>query len=159
MKLRQSCLFLCMVILTSARANGESPGGQDSLPAGIPEVSLPDGAPAASGAAHRLAAFRVKTDAASFLSGALAAEAASRPGVDAGMPGSGATDPGGAPAPPPRVRKPPLILGIAGAAIMVVGIAMAQDSGTLISFRKAGIVTACVGGGIAVTGFYLAFRR
>jgi beta-lactamase regulating signal transducer with metallopeptidase domain len=60
-----------------------------------------------------------------------------------------------------KVRKGPLILGIAGAAVMVAGIAIAADpcGGFAPCFRTGGIVAAGVGGVVAVTGFYFAFRR
>jgi hypothetical protein len=59
-----------------------------------------------------------------------------------------------------KVRKAPLILGIAGAAVAVAGIAVATDNcGIGPCFRTAGIVTAGVGGAVAVAGFYFAFRR
>ena len=60
-----------------------------------------------------------------------------------------------------KVRKVPLILGIAGAAVMAVGIALAADpcDGHAPCFRTGGAVDARVGGAVAVTGFYFAFRR
>ncbi len=59
-----------------------------------------------------------------------------------------------------KVRKAPLVLGIVGAAVMGVGIAMATDScGIGPCFHSAGVATAVVGGGMAVAGFYFAFKR
>ncbi len=60
-----------------------------------------------------------------------------------------------------KVRKVPLILGIAGAVVMAAGIAMAADpcGGYAPCFRTQGAIAAGVGGAVAVTGFYFAFRR
>jgi hypothetical protein len=59
-----------------------------------------------------------------------------------------------------KVRKGPLILGLAGAAVMAAGIAAAADScGLGPCFRSYGVAAAVAGGAGAVTGFYFAFRR
>ncbi len=60
-----------------------------------------------------------------------------------------------------KIRKIPLILGIAGAAVAVAGIAVAADpcGGLGPCFRTGGIIAAGAGGAVAVTGFYFAFKR
>jgi len=59
-----------------------------------------------------------------------------------------------------KIHKVPLILGIAGAAVAVVGIALAVDKcGIGPCYQTGGAVAAGVGGTVAVVGFYYAFRR
>jgi len=67
--------------------------------------------------------------------------------------------PPAAPPPPSGVRKAPLIIGIAGAAVMVVGIVVAASDDGFVGVHAAGVTTAIVGGAVAATGFYFAFRR
>ena len=59
-----------------------------------------------------------------------------------------------------KVRKAPLILGIAGGVVMAAGIVLAAEPcGLGPCFRTGGLIAAGVGGAAAVTGFYFAFRR
>jgi hypothetical protein len=156
---------LAFVILPHAAAQVAD---RQDLPAQpVSTVSTPSaGMPGESACEQPTIRFRGAVD----LSGLMPGAAASRSGVWTPPGGFFArgkvqttTTPGSGPKPGRTIRKLPLALGIVGAVVAVSGIVMAADScghscfGP--SFRTAGIVTAGVGGAVAVTGFYFAFKR